>query len=205
MPDRLGSDQRDLLRWSDPASIGLRPGETVTCTFTNTKRGTIIVEKQTSPDGADGDFTFTGDASGIISDGETIVVNNLVPGTYTSTEADPGDAFDLGPSSATTAQSATPSTVNLGTATATFELDPGETITCVFINVQRGTITIIKDAQPDSEQDFHFDLTGLDGPVAFDLDDDDNDATPCRTTWSSRTLLPGSLLGHRGATSPVGI
>ena len=46
---------------SPVTAISLQPGETVTCTFTNTKRGTIIVEKQTSPDGATGSFTFTGD------------------------------------------------------------------------------------------------------------------------------------------------
>ena len=38
-----------------------------------------------------------------------------------------------------------------GYGLATFKLDPGETVTCVFINVQRGTITIIKNAQPDSD------------------------------------------------------
>ena len=131
---------------SAPGSIGLSAGETVTCTFNNTKRGTIIVEKQTSPDGATGSFTFTGTAAGTISDNGKITVANLVPGTYTSTEADPGDAFDLGAIVCDDGQSATPSTVNLGSATATFKLDPGETITCVFTNVQRGTITIIKDA-----------------------------------------------------------
>ena len=61
----------------------------MTCTFTNTKRGTIIVEKQTNPDHAQGSFqlTFTGDAAGSIGDGGQIVVSDLEPGTYTSTEA----------------------------------------------------------------------------------------------------------------------
>ncbi|GIW20908.1 MAG: hypothetical protein KatS3mg065_1204 [Chloroflexota bacterium] len=64
---------------SDPAQIDLAPGETVTCTFTNTKRGTIIVEKQTNPDGATDEFTFTGDAAGTIADGEQIVVSEPRP------------------------------------------------------------------------------------------------------------------------------
>ena len=81
---------------SPVTAISLQPGETISSTFTNTKRGTIIVEKQTSPDGATGSFTFTGTAAGSIGDNGTIVVNNLVPGTYTSTEADPGPDFDLG-------------------------------------------------------------------------------------------------------------
>ena len=58
----------------DPSSINLSAGEVVTCTFTNTKRGAIIVEKQTNPDAASGSFTFTGDAAGSISDGGQIVV-----------------------------------------------------------------------------------------------------------------------------------
>ena len=37
---------------------GARPGETVTCTFTNTQRGKIIVEKQTLPDGSSQSFEF---------------------------------------------------------------------------------------------------------------------------------------------------
>src|SRR5262249_65088 len=73
----------------DPSSIHLAAGEVVTCTFTNTKRGKIIVEKHTNPSGAAGSFTFTGDAAGSISDGGQIVVNNVAPGTYTSTESDP--------------------------------------------------------------------------------------------------------------------
>src|SRR5262249_15957331 len=38
--------------------IVVQAGKTTTCTFTNTKRGTIIVEKQTNPDNAPGNFTF---------------------------------------------------------------------------------------------------------------------------------------------------
>ena len=59
----------------------------MTCTFTNTKRGTIIVEKQTSPDTPRAASPFTGDAAGSIGDGGQIVVSDLEPGTYTSTEA----------------------------------------------------------------------------------------------------------------------
>ena len=151
--------------------IGVEPGETVTCTFTNTKRGTIIVEKQTSPDGASGEFDFTGDAEGTISDDETIEVGNLVPGTYTSTEGDPGEAWDLG---AITCDD-TNSSWDLGEATATFELEPGETVTCTFFNSKRGTITVIKDARPESSQDFGY--TGDLGSFNLDDDGDANNGT----------------------------
>ena len=151
------SDEADLTGGStvagDVASISLQAGESVTCTYTNTKRGTIIVEKQTVPDGAPGSFTFTGTAAGTIADNGTIVVSNLVPGTYTSTEADPSAIFfSLTSIVCNDGGSATPSTVSINPdgagGTATFELDPGETVTCVFTNtksIHPGTIGFWKN------------------------------------------------------------
>jgi len=162
------------------ASFDLDPGETVTCTFTNTQRGSIIVEKQTDPDGAAGNFTFSGDAAGTISDDEQIVVANLAPGTYTATEADPTPAFDL---TVITCDDGN-STGNVGTRTATFSLEAGETVKCTFTNTQRGSITIIKDAVPDDPQDFDF--TGDLGD--FSLDDalpDDTDGITDTITFAN--------------------
>ncbi|MFL5799743.1 MAG: hypothetical protein ACJ77A_17665 [Actinomycetota bacterium] len=130
------------------ATFKLDPGETVTCTFINRHRGTIIVKKVTNPVGAAGNFTFTGDASGTIGDGGTITRSNLAPGTYTSTESDPTPAFDLSGVSCNDSLSPTVSTVSLATRTATFKLDPGETVTCTFINRQRGTIVVKKVTNP---------------------------------------------------------
>lgn len=93
--------------------------------------GTIIVEKQTLPDGSYDSFTFTGDAAGTIVDGGSIVVSSLLPGTYHSTELVPtgwilesivcDDANSSG---------------DVNTATVTFQLDPGETVTATFTNTQ---------------------------------------------------------------------
>jgi hypothetical protein len=128
---------------SAPGTIALAAGETVTCTFTNTKRGTIIVVKQTDPDAAPGTFTFTGHASGTIADGGSIVVANLVPGIYTSTEVDPAPNFDL-VSIACVDSTTQNSTGSLTTRTATFNLQAGEAVTCVFTNRQRGKAGVIK-------------------------------------------------------------
>ena len=185
---------------SPVSAISLQAGETVTCTFTNTKRGTIIVEKQTSPDGADGSFTFTGDAAGSIGDGGQIVVDNLKPGTYTSTEADPGDNFDLGAIVCDDGQSATPSSGDVATALATFHLDPGETVTCVFTNVERGTITIIKNAQPDSVQDFAYTTTGS-GLSGFSLDDNGNNSDTLSNTKTFENLVAGSYSVTEGSVA----
>jgi hypothetical protein len=136
-------------------------GKTLSCTFTNTQRGTIIVKKVTNPAGASGSFTFSGDAAGSIGDGQTITVGNLVPGTYTSTESDPTPAFDLTGISCDDGSSATASTVSLATRTATFKLDPGETVTCTFTNRQRGHAKVIKTVggnAPSGSQSFTFQL-----------------------------------------------
>jgi plastocyanin len=143
------------------ATFKLDPGETVTCTFTDRQRGTIIVKKVTNPVGASGSFTFTGNASGTIGDGGTITVNDLAPGTYTSTETSPAPAFDLTGISCNDGASATVSTVSLATRTATFKLDPGETVTCTFTDRQRGHAKVEKtvgSAAPTGSQAFTFQL-----------------------------------------------
>jgi uncharacterized repeat protein (TIGR01451 family) len=123
----------------------------VTCVFTNTKRGSIVVEKQTLPNGSPGAFTFTGDAAGSIADDGKITVANLVPGTYTSTEA-AAQGYDLTKIECSDSNS----TGNVGTRTATFSLQAGETVTCVFTNALiptvtgQGSIDVQKSADPTS-------------------------------------------------------
>jgi len=111
------------------AAFRLNAGETVKCTFTNTQRGSIIVEKQTEPDGAAESFAFSGYAAGTISDGGQIVVSDLEPGTYTSQEAVPS-GWDL----TSIECDDTDSTGDLNTKAATFRLDAGETVKCTFSN-----------------------------------------------------------------------
>ena len=127
------------------ATFALDPGETVTCTFTNTKRGTIIVEKQTI--GCDGTetFQFTGDAAGTILAGVPIIVENLVANqSYRATESsDP--AFDLsGIACVDSDVNGVPSSGDIGSRTATFRVDPGETVKCTFTNTKRSTIIVEK-------------------------------------------------------------
>jgi len=136
---------------SDADAIELSAGETVTCVFTNTKRGSIVVEKQTNPNGAAGTFTFTGDAAGSIGDNGQIVVSNLEPGTYTSTEG-AASGFDLTGIECNDANSAG----SVGTRTATFDLQAGETVKCTFTNTLiptitgQGSIDVQKSADPTS-------------------------------------------------------
>lgn len=120
--------------------------------------GSIIVEKQTNPEGSLQSFTFTGDVAGDLVDNEQIVVANLAPGNYSSTESVPAgwELTDI-------VCNDDNSTVDLGTATANFVLEAGEAVTCVFVNTEDtatdGTITILKQADPSDTGQF-FDFTG---------------------------------------------
>ncbi|WP_181918329.1 MULTISPECIES: ice-binding family protein [unclassified Wenzhouxiangella] len=126
------------------------------CDQQQTGTGTIIVEKQTNPQGSTQGFSFTGDALGVIADGEQIVVDNLAAGNYSATEAVPED-WEL----TDIVCNDTDSSGDLGTATADFVLDAGETVTCAFVNTELtatdGTITILKQADPsDTGESFDF-------------------------------------------------
>jgi hypothetical protein len=141
---------------------------------------TLIVEKQTLPDGDSTQFGFTGDATGTIGDGETIVVPNLAPGTYTAVES-ATNGWDLTRIVCDDVNSATPSRGDFGARRAIFGLDAGETVTCTFTNTKRGSIKIVKDVVPGTAAtDFEFDPSDrLNDPFAvpndhFLLDDDGN-------------------------------
>ena len=125
----------------------MKPGEAVTCTFTTTHDdipnppGTLVVAQETVRTGdaqkraRAGDatlFTYTGDVAGQISDGQRIVQGGLKAGTYTSQQLVPQGwvlaAIDCDDGE---------STGDLETATATFRLQPAETVTCTFTDAQR--------------------------------------------------------------------
>jgi len=158
------------------ATIDLDAGESVTCTFTNTKAGTITIVKDTVPDdGQDFAFTTTGgltpagfslddDADGTLSD--TQVFTGVAPGSYTVSETAVA-GYDV--SLSCTDPDGGSSTAG---ATATIDLDAGESVTCTFTNTAQGTLTIIEDTVPNGGQDFAFTTTGGLTPAGFSLDDD---------------------------------
>ncbi len=79
---------------SPVSAIDLDPGETVTCTFTNEQLpGSIVVQKETDPDGDPQEFEFTTDYSEpfLLSDGESNPSGDLEPGTYSVSETVPDD------------------------------------------------------------------------------------------------------------------
>ncbi|RIK33548.1 MAG: hypothetical protein DCC55_34730, partial [Chloroflexi bacterium] len=133
-----------------PTDITVAPGITVTCTFTNTKLGSIEIVKDTV--GGDGTFSYSGigglgNFSLTTNDGRASrTFNDLMPGSYSVTEANPAPTFDFtslfcdDPGDDTT----------ISDRTATIDLAAGETVTCTFINTKRGTIIIQKSASPSN-------------------------------------------------------
>src|SRR5207244_2862161 len=75
------------------ASITLAANDTVTCTFTDTKRGQIVVDKVTSPSGDPTSFSFsttcTGYASFSLTDAAPTHRYSELPGSYSVSEAVP--------------------------------------------------------------------------------------------------------------------
>ena len=75
-----------------PSAIDLDPGETVTCTFVNTFVGeaSIVIEKQTNPNGDPTEFPFASTFGAFsLSDGEQMDSGTLDEGTYSVAEGVP--------------------------------------------------------------------------------------------------------------------
>ncbi len=169
-------------------NISVSAGEVVTCTFTNTKRGQIVITKDAQPNDPQ-DFSFTAngglspagfslddDSDGTLPNSQTF--NNVAPGTYSvSEQATSGWIQD----SATCDDGSSPSSIDVG---------PGETVNCTFTNSRRGQLVVVKDAQPNDSQDFSFTAGGGLSPNSFSLDDDSDGTLSNTRTFSSVT--PGS-------------
>jgi uncharacterized repeat protein (TIGR01451 family) len=146
-----------------PLTVMVEEDDLVVCRLANTRRGTIIIQKLTNPEGGSG-FGFAHDIAQPFSfgldDGQVRQFANVVPGAYRVQETDPtilpggvslGDLACLDSNPAGIA-----STTDLEMRQATINLDPGETVTCTFTNKLQGTITIAKDAKPNHPQSFPF-------------------------------------------------
>jgi len=180
------------------ATIGVDPGEDITCTFTNVQDAKVTIVKQATPEGGT-NFPFTGTIGIFTLEDDGDETNEPVtPGTggdwpQTKVFAIQGADFPTGGGtlsrtaieSAVTDWDLTDITCTGGGAntsdtgsTATIGIDPGEDIACTFTNVKDAKVTIVKDASPTSGTDFPF--TGDLG--VFTLEDDgstgDEPATP---------------------------
>ncbi|MCZ7530337.1 MAG: hypothetical protein M5U31_08305 [Acidimicrobiia bacterium] len=122
-------------------TITLEAGQSWTCTVTNTKKGTIIVKKETTtPNGQDDStFDFTGEIVESLGDGGS-AQKSVAPGQYSVTETDPGAQWSL----YDIVCDDDDSSGNLNNRTATYNVAPGETVECTFHNGQ-AEIEVEKD------------------------------------------------------------
>jgi hypothetical protein len=191
------------------AVIGLDPGEDVICTFSNAKEGSITIIKDALPDHPQ-DFEFDpspnlqttnfllDDDPASARPNEESFEDIDVPGAYTVQEVNIPSGWQLtGLECTGGGPNTTTSTV---TGTVTIGLDPGEAVVCTYTNTEKGSITVVKDAVPDSSQDFGFTATGL-SPSGFSLDDDADGTLSDQRQFSG--LLPGTYTVSEGA-DPAG-
>jgi hypothetical protein len=153
-------------------NIDLQPDEIVTCLFLNKPMsGTIIVQKETDPVGSDRIFTFQSNFTNTfgLTDGQSEVIDGLPPVIdagipYSITEAVPEGWM-----------SPEVSCVGAGDRpvdATNIVLQPGETVTCLFENTEKGRILVDKVTLPRIDlQEFEFFLTSREIFQRFVLSD----------------------------------
>lgn len=145
--------------------IDVAAGETVTCTFTNTKLGRITVDKVTDPAGDTTAFGINTSWAGEFNLHDLDVPYDsfwtLMPGSGFSVSEDADPKWAL--TSASCVGTVQGPIANL----AGFTLNPGERIDCVFDNyrIPTGKLTIVKDATPGDDTPFSFTGTYTGGGV----------------------------------------
>jgi hypothetical protein len=161
----------------DGVVIDLAGGEDLVCTFTNTEKGRIVVDKVTDPAGSLQQFEFDPSwaANFFLADGDAPRDSGLLEaGDYSLAEIDlPADWILTGASCTVTdpvSGAPDPKAARLapgemeGAAMdpAAITLGPGETVTCIFENFhpgqpQKASLVIIKEADPADDTVFWFD------------------------------------------------
>ena len=153
--------------------------------------GTLTIVKDARPGGLADDFSFdtTGtDLADFVLDDDADATNSDTkkfvahPGAKTVEEA---AAAGWGLDSVSCSGAGSDDVVVTG-ALVEVDLEVGDDITCTYVNVKPGTITITKDAQPNNGRDFGFSSSSF---ADFDLDDD-ADATLDRSV-SFANVTPG--------------
>ena len=212
---RLGPDQPRLhRRWQQPvdaatgvATLDVDAGETITCTYTNTKDATVRITKNAVPDdGQDFAYTTTGTGAAAFTggfslddDADATLPNTRLftfPGSQlgakTVTETLPVGGWGLTNLVCTGDDN---SSVDAATGVATLDVDAGETIVCTYTNTQDATVRITKNAVPDNGQDFAYTTTGTGRPPS-------PVASASMTTPTRRCPTPGSSPSRAASSAP---
>ncbi len=158
--------------------------ETKTCTITNRKLPTLTIEKVLLGDSTSfSNFSYKVDG-GIAVPFETDGSNTIfvVPGSnYAITEVDPGSSFNVTYSSGCNGN-----------------LTYGQSAICTITNTKYASLTIVKDANPNSIQSFEFNTSGI-GLTNFSLTDDGSVFGSNTRTFTN--LLPATYSVTENAVS----
>jgi hypothetical protein len=155
-------------------------GNTDESDFHNQGVGTITITKDAQPNDPQ-DFTFSGTcfaAFTLDDDGangnplsSSMTATHVAPSTCTVVEDGPPAGWVLSSLLCTDPDSGT--TFNVGTRTATIDLDPGEIVSCTFTDRTTAQFIVNKDFQPNNASDVTITLVCTTGTVA----NDDNTAS----------------------------
>ena len=173
-PDSLGWDLTsiDCGDGSNPEAIALATAtftvdtdDTVTCIFTNTKRGNINVLVETTPGGSTQDFHFTLSGPALtdldFSASDSTGYNVMTDSSLGWLRPDSG--YSIREYTEPAGWFATGNSCDDGSRVENIELSPGETATCTFTYVKMGTIIVRKETTPSGDPQ-SFDFTSTYGP-----------------------------------------
>ncbi len=152
----------EAVQVSTEVQVNVSPGEHVVCTFNNARdTGKLRIVKQLIPSDDPGRFNLningTAYAEAVGDKGTTGFVH-LVTGQYEVSETAGDNSTDLGDYNSYFRCFVGETLVASGQGTVISDLTvgSGQKVVCQFCNKRRPEITVIKDAQPNDPQDFHF-------------------------------------------------
>ena len=202
-PDITCTDPDATINEADAAAeVTTVAGQDVSCTFTNTQAGTIVISKEAFGTPPNTVFDFTGTwttgspalpaGGGFSIDAETGDGTNytqtftgVTPGSYSVTEPADQHGTLLGSLICTIGGE----DVIFDAPTAAFDLAPGDTVTCYYVNALAGHILVVKESDPfeyDEDFGFRFGPSGEQPTENFTLN-----PLPGQATWDSPPLAAG--------------
>ncbi len=134
--ERVGPFSSTCSDGSNPSNIDVSEEEVVTCTFTNRKRGRIVVVQDSTPnDPQDFDFTAEGGSAPLHSSSTTTATPSIpCPTSRVFDDVVPGSGYSVSQSTPAGWGAAQTSCSN-GSSVSNIDVAPGETVTCTFANL----------------------------------------------------------------------
>lgn len=174
--DGWGIESATCDNGSSVNNISVGADETVTCTFVNVLLGKIVIKKATEPiTDLDTVFRFTSNVADggelapsafTLRNGEEFELTGIMPGNGYSVAEDSLPGWVL-----------STATCSDGSSITNIDVQPGETVTCTFVNRQNGTLIVRKITEPSPDRtntDFTFKTDGTLSLNTFSLKNGDS-------------------------------